>query len=88
MDRSSMLNEPLGPGFTAMCSKKVEAYSGYTYGERPVALYWEGERLKVANIKERWRTPGGKGFHVEVEDGRTFELLYIDLHDDWKIHLV
>ena len=83
-----MLNEPLGSGFAAMCSKKVEAYSGYTYGERPMALHWEGERLKVTKIHTRWRIPSGKGFRVEVKDGRIFELLYNELDEDWQIHLV
>lgn len=74
-----------GEGFAGMCSKKVEAHSGYTYGERPVALHWEGERLPIAAIGTRWRVPGGPGFRVEVDDGRRFELLYVELHDDWRI---
>jgi hypothetical protein len=80
-----MLSEPLGSGFAAMCSKKVEAYSGYTYGERPVALHWEGERLLVAKVESRWRDPSGVGYRVRTEGDRIFDLFYNQTTREWSV---
>ncbi|MGD8812962.1 MAG: hypothetical protein PVI78_00645 [Anaerolineales bacterium] len=68
-----------------MGSKTVEAHSGYTYGERPVALYWEGSRLQIAEVEARWRVPSGNGFRVRTEDNRVFELYYDRSSDEWRI---
>jgi len=63
----------------------VECHSGYAYAERPAALRWESQRLEIIEILSEWRTPGGKCFRVKTEDGRTFELAYIELNDEWTI---
>ncbi len=52
----------------------VECHSGYTYGERPVALTWQGQRLIIAAIISRGRTPQAKWFRVSTVDGQVFEL--------------
>jgi hypothetical protein len=65
----------------------VECHSGYTYAERPTALRWQGERLEIDEIQQRWRVPGGLCFRVLVRDGRVFELFYGELYDEWRIHL-
>jgi hypothetical protein len=64
----------------------VECHSGYEYAERPTALYWQGERLEVELIEDRWRIPGGKGFRVRVFGGQRFELFYGELYDEWRIN--
>lgn len=66
----------------------VECHSGYEYAERPVALWWEGARLEVAEVEATWRISGGKKFRVRVVDGRVFELLYVELYDEWRVHLL
>jgi hypothetical protein len=63
----------------------VECHSGYTYGERPIALHWQGQRLLVETIEARWRTPSGPAFRVRTEDGQVFELSYRELSDEWQI---
>jgi hypothetical protein len=63
----------------------VECHSGASYGERPVALWWEGERLLVAKVLRRSRLPDGRGFRVRVEDGRVFDLVYHSSLDEWQI---
>jgi hypothetical protein len=68
-----------------MPHERVECHSGYTYGERPVALYWEGERLLIVEIQARWRLPDGRKFRVRVEDDRIFDLYYIEQDDEWRI---
>lgn len=67
-------------------SEIVECHSGFEYAERPVALRWEGERLVIEKILNRWQIPGGKRFLVETTDGQVFELFYGELYDEWRIH--
>jgi hypothetical protein len=68
-----------------MAPEIVECHSGYTYGERPVALRWQGERLIIQAIEARWRTPDGPSFRVRTEDGRSFELSYRTLPEEWQV---
>jgi len=63
----------------------VECHSGYAYGERPVAFYWEGHRLEVEELLSSVHTEGGRRFRVLADDGRTFELAYDRSADDWQI---
>ena len=63
----------------------VECHSGYAYAERPVALAWQGQRLAVAAVLERRRTPEGVSFRVRTSDEQVFELHYDELHDQWSI---
>ena len=67
---------------------QVECYSGSAYAERPIAFQWEGQRVYVNDIQERWRLPGRLCFRVGVEDGRRFELFYNELNDVWEINEV
>ena len=66
-------------------SDRVECHSGYTYAQRPTALWWEGARLEVAAVLAEWRTPQGKHFRVRAADGRKFELEYSESEDAWNI---
>jgi hypothetical protein len=65
----------------------VECHSGYTYGERPTALIWEGERFLVEAVLAVWRIPAGRCFRVRTVDGRVFELFYGELYGEWRVHL-
>jgi hypothetical protein len=64
----------------------VECHSGYEYAERPVAVWWEGERREVAEVEAQWRISGGKKFRVRTAAGQVFELLYVELYDEWRVH--
>ena len=66
----------------------VECYSGSTYAERPIALQWDGMRVEIADVEERWRIPGELCFRVRALDGRRFALYYDELNIDWKINEV
>ncbi len=68
-----------------MADEIVECHSEHTYAERPTALRWDGARLTIEEIEDAWRIPGGRKFRVRVEDGRTFELFYGELYDEWRI---
>ena len=67
---------------------EVECYSGSAYAERPIAFRWEGQRLYINDIQDRWRAPGLLCFKVAIEDGRRFELIYNELNDVWEINEV
>ncbi len=64
----------------------VECHSGFEYAERPVAVWWQGRRLAVAAVEAEWRISGGKKFRVRTDDGQLFELLYVELYDEWRVH--
>jgi hypothetical protein len=66
--------------------QRVECLSSSTYAERPLAFYWQGQRLEVESILARWRTPAGIFFQVLSHSGqRTFELQYDESADTWHI---
>ncbi len=71
-----------------MGDELVECHSDFEYAERPVALRWMGERLEIEQVEAEWRIPGGKCFRVRTQDGRTFELFYGELYDEWRINPV
>ena len=76
----------MGDGLTNQDQPLVECHSGYTYAERPVALRWEGQRLEIERVEAEWRIPGGKRFRVRTQDGRSFELFYGELYDEWRVN--
>ena len=55
------------------------------YPERPVALYHEGQRLTIAQILARWRTPEGRCFRVLAGESMVFDLIYNEGEDRWVI---
>lgn len=63
----------------------VECHSGYTYAERPMAVYWDGSRHEIDEILSRWRTPEGPAFQVRTTDGEVLSLLYQEQLDQWVI---
>lgn len=68
-----------------MGDELVECHSGFEYAERPVALHWEGHRLKVIKIEAQWRTENGKHFRVQASDEKTFVLIYDEMYDKWQV---
>ncbi len=68
-----------------MTDSRVECYSGHAYAGDPRALTWEGNRLQVAAVERRWRTPDGPAFEVRTGDGRRFDLRYVDAEDRWWV---
>ena len=66
-------------------AETVECHAGFRYAERPRAFLWEGQRLEVAQVQARARTPQGFWFRVRTADGRLFELVYREAQDSWLI---
>ena len=63
----------------------VECHSGFRYGERPLAFFWEGQRCEVAAIEAEWRTPVGRCFRVRTRDDLRFTLIFDEPSDTWEI---
>ena len=68
-----------------MTGATVECYSGHTYAQEPRVVVWRGQRHRVTQVKERWRTPDGPAFEVQTETGPIFRLHYDENHDLWTI---
>jgi hypothetical protein len=64
---------------------QVECRSDSEYAWRPIAIYWQEQRLEVMEIRAQWRTPQGKCFRVSVGEGQVFDLLYSEDSDAWQI---
>jgi hypothetical protein len=65
----------------------VECRSSASYAGRPLAFSWQGQRLDVAEILSRWRTPTGLGFRVRTTQEQVFDLFYDESLDEWSISL-
>jgi hypothetical protein len=63
----------------------VECYSGARYGERPLALFWEGKRYEIAGIQRQWRLPEGPCYRVITQEEEKFDLIYLQVEDEWRI---
>ncbi|MEA4908755.1 MAG: hypothetical protein GYA17_10100 [Chloroflexi bacterium] len=63
----------------------VECRSEHTYPQRPVALYWGGERYPVIAIERQWRDPQGPAFRVRTAGEQSFDLIYLEAVDEWRI---
>jgi hypothetical protein len=66
----------------------VECRSDLDFADTPLALLWEGQRLKIIEIMARWRTPQGKGFRIKAASSQLFELFYDEVNEEWYIHLL
>lgn len=64
---------------------RVECRSDSEYAERPTAFYWQDQRLEIAEVLSRWRTPQGKSFRVRTVDDQVFELAYDEITAEWQI---
>ncbi|HSV85362.1 MAG TPA: hypothetical protein VLH85_02235 [Levilinea sp.] len=64
----------------------VECHSGHEYADRPVALYYDGERFEITEIIDRWRIPDGRCFRVLTSSKCAFELFYDELFDEWRVN--
>ena len=64
---------------------RVECRSDFEYAQRPVAFYWQGERLMVTEILAQSLHPEGYAFQVRNEERGIFELDYDNSTDRWSV---
>lgn len=73
---------------------RVECYSGYKANERPIAFAYQGRRLEIAEILDRWYEGGLDAsqpkidyFKVKTSEGQVFLLRYLSLFDAWSVRV-
>jgi len=73
---------------------QVECYSGYKANERPTAFTYQGRRLEISEIIDRWYEGGIDAsrpridyFKVKTSDGQVFLLRYLSLFDAWSVRV-
>jgi hypothetical protein len=64
---------------------RVECYSGYKADERPLRLHLRERVLEVAEVEDRWYSPGETYFRVLTTDGDRYVLRHTEAQDVWII---
>ena len=64
---------------------RVECYSGYKAEERPERILFEEHTLKIAEVEDRWYSPGATYFRVLAEGGDRYVLRHDDGQDVWSL---
>jgi len=64
---------------------RVECYSGHKAEERPVRILFERQTLEIAEVEDRWYSPGTTYFCVLAESGDRYVLRHDDAQDVWSL---
>ncbi len=64
---------------------RVECYSGYKGDERPIKLEIDKQMVDVANVEDRWYSPGATYFRVLLANGERYVLRREDAQDVWTL---
>jgi hypothetical protein len=60
---------------------QVETYSSYKADERPVRITIDGATREVAEVEDRWYSPGATFFRVRLADGERYVLRRIEAQE-------
>ncbi|MGC1485320.1 MAG: hypothetical protein WA789_16125 [Candidatus Acidiferrum sp.] len=64
---------------------RVECYSGHKAQERPVRMVFEAQTLEIAEVEDRWYSPGATYFRVLAGNGDRYVLRHEDAQDVWSL---
>lgn len=64
---------------------RVECYSGYQADQRPQRIVFEAQTLEIAEVEDRWYSPGATYFRVLVGSGERYVLRHDDAQDVWTL---
>lgn len=64
---------------------RVECYSGYKADERPMRLLLGERVLEIAEVEDRWYSPGETYFRVLTSDGDRYVLCHVEAQDVWTL---
>ena len=64
---------------------RVECYAGYKGEERPIKLQLREQMVDVAEIEDRWYSPGATYFRVLLTTGERYVLRRQDAQDLWTL---
>jgi hypothetical protein len=63
----------------------VECYAGYKADERPVRIVFDTQTLEIAEVEDRWYSPGATYFRVLTARGDRYVLRREDAQDLWSL---
>lgn len=78
--RAAKAREPLGEQ-----TVHVECYAGYKGSERPVKAQIDEQMVDIADIEDRWYSPGATYFRVLLVNGERYVLRRQDAQDVWTL---
>lgn len=64
---------------------QVETNSGYKADERPVRVTIGGQAVEVADVEDRWYSPGATYFRVRLATGERYVLRRTEAQGIWLI---
>ena len=64
---------------------QVETYSGYKADERPLRVTIDGHAHDVAEVEDRWYSPGASFFRVRLGTGERYVLRRIEAQEIWVL---
>ena len=64
---------------------RVECYSGYKADERPVRVLLGEQMVDVADVEDRWYSPGATYFRVLMTNGERYVLRREDAQELWSL---
>jgi hypothetical protein len=64
---------------------QVETYSGYKADERPVRVTIDDRAHEVAEVEDRWYSPGATLFRVRLANGERYVLRRIEAQGVWVL---
>ena len=68
-----------------MLEIRVECYAGYRADERPLSFELCSRRFEVAEVEDRWYSPGATYFRVRATDGNFYVLRHEEGIDAWTL---
>ncbi len=68
-----------------MAADRVEVRSDHDYLGRPLAFYWQDERLEVSEVLVTNHTPNGYQITVRNDRAGIFELVYDLRTGEWSV---
>ena len=63
----------------------VECYAGYKGDERPVKVQLGNQLIDVAEVEDRWYSPGATYFRVLLTNGDRYVLRRENAQDVWTL---
>ncbi len=64
---------------------EVQCYSGYKADERPVRLKLDDAFVEIAEVEDRWYSPGMQFFRVRLANGDHYILRQQEAQNVWTV---
>ena len=64
---------------------QVECYAGYKAAERPMRIRLQDGLHEIAEIEDRWYSPGETFFRIRLANGDRYVLCRQEAQDVWTI---